>query len=233
MSLVNSNQAVQQLFGVSGSEALRTKANSFLRNGVIPSSLIVDDGFSDPSMGKRGKKWFQPQAVDCLFNALVLDAFFDDTQYVKAIFEVPATRRTSANLCEEILLKAQTVSAVGHLSGKAQQFLCEMREPAFNLRAARLSCPFEAQRLPQMDMALRHTGLLYELLRTQRLSLSFKEQLLLCWLEQDLTGAVTLADQLEPALLHADVALADLVRRVRSEYQEALSFNVLLNLLPD
>ncbi|KIO36319.1 hypothetical protein [Shewanella sp. cp20] len=233
MSLVNTNQAVQQLFGLEGSEALRSKANSYLRNGVIPSSLIVDDGFSDQSMDKRGKKWLKPQAVDCLFNALVLDAFFDDTQYVKAILEVPATRMASANLCEEIVLKAQAVNTVDLLSEAAQQFLDQMRDETFNLRVLRLRCPFDAQRLPQMDMPLRNTGLLYELLRSQRLLLCHKDNILLCLVEHGLSAAINFADQLEPELLQSDLALVGLVQRLRNEYQEAQNFNALLSLLPD
>lgn len=233
MSLVNTNQAVKALFGLEGSEPLRSKANTYLRNGVIPPSLVVDEGFSDASIDKRGKKLLKSQAVDCLFNALVLDGFFNDSKLVKAIFEDSATRVESATLCEEVLLKAQAVNEVMHLSVAAQQFLNQLRDDAFNLRESRLVCPFSEQRLPQMDLAMQNTGLLYQLLRAQRLSLSHKEQILLCWLEQDLLAAAQLADQVDLALLQRDMALAELVQRVRREYQEGQSFNALLNCLPD
>ncbi|NOI89780.1 hypothetical protein F0235_04900 [Vibrio splendidus] len=233
MPLVTTSQAVKDLFGIEGSEPLRSKANSYVRNGVIPASLIVDDGFSDDSMGKRGKKLLKSQAVDCLFNALVLDAFFNDTKFIKAIFEKPATRVGSVTLCEEILLKAQAVTEGTHLSDVAQQFLSQLRDDSFNLREARLICPFSAQRLPQIDMAMHNIGLLYQLLRAQRLSLSHREKILLCWLEQDLVAAAQLVDLIAPALLKSDMALAVLVQRVRQEYQEGQSFNALLNSLPD
>lgn len=233
MSLVNTNQAVKALFGLEDCEPLRSKANTYLRNDVIPSSFVVDEGFSDASVGKRGKKLLKTQAVDCLFNALVLDGFFNDSKFVKTIFEDSATRVESATLCEEVLLKAQAVTEVIHLSVAAQQFLNQLRDDAFNLRGSRLSCPFADQRLPQMDLAMQHTGLLYQLLRSQRLSLSHKEQILLCWFEQDLLAAAQLADQIDLALLQRDTALAALVQRVRREYQEGQNFNALLNILPD
>lgn len=233
MSLVNTNQAVQDLFGIEGSESLRSKANSYLRNGVIPSSAVVEEGFRDKSLDKRAKKWLKPQAVDCLFNALVLDAFFDDTQYVKAIFESSSKRAVSATSCEEILLQAQGVRTAIHLSDVAQQFLSQLRDDSLNLRKSRLTCPFAAQRLPQMDMAMQNTGLLYQLLRAQRLSLSHKENLLLYWCEQDLVAAIQLVEQLDLAILQSDTALAELVQRIRKEYQEAQNFNALLNWLPD
>ncbi|MUK45120.1 hypothetical protein GNP79_08150 [Aliivibrio fischeri] len=233
MSLVTTNQAVKDLFGIEGSEPLRSKANSYLRNGVIPSSLVIDDGFSDESMGKRGKKLLKSQAVHCLFNALVLDAFFNDTKFVKAIFEQSRTRVASVALCEEVLLKAQAVATVSHLSNLAQQFLSQLKDESFNLREYRLTCPFDDQRLPQMDMALQNTGLLYQLLRAQRLSLSHKEQIWLCWLEQDLAAASQLADQVDSALLETDMALKEMVKRAHKEYQEAQSFNALLSSLPD
>lgn len=233
MSLVNTNQAVQDLFGIEGSESLRSKANSYLRNGVIPSSAIVEEGFRDKSSDKRAKKWLKPQAVDCLFNALVLDGFFDDTQYVKAIFESFSKRFEGAILCEEILLQAQGVMAVIHLSEVAQQFLSQLRDDSFNLRKFRLTCPFAAQRLPQMDMAMQNTGLLYQLLRSQRLSLSHKDNLLLYWFEQDLQAAIQLVEQLDVAILQGDTALAELAQTIRKEYFEAQKFNAFLNWLPD
>ncbi|MDF4386331.1 hypothetical protein [Vibrio nereis] len=232
MPLVNSNQAVQQLFGVDGKQ-LRSKANSYLRNGTIPSSAVVDDGFSDSDLGMRGKKLLKSQAVDCLFNALVLDAFFNDTKHVKDIFESASTRVEAAKLCEEILLKAQSVDDKLKLTNESQLFLHQLSDAKFGLRDTRLISPFVEQRLPQMDIAMLNTGLLYHLLRSQRLALSYKESLLLCLLESDLGGAVNIAEQLDSALLADDHLLAALVLRVRQDFQEAQSFNSLLNILPD
>ncbi len=230
MPLVNSNQAVQQLFGVDGKH-LRSKANSYLRNGTIPSSVVVDEGFSDSDLGMRGKKLLKSQAVDCLFNALVLDAFFNDTKYVKEIFESANTRIEATKLCEEILLKAQSVDESAKLTSESQLFLIQLSDAKFGLREKRISSPFIEQRLPQMDIA--NTGLLYYLLRSQRLALSHKESLLLCLLENDLVGAVNVADQIDSALIAEDNLLAALVMRVRQDLQEAQSFNSLLNILPD
>lgn len=232
MPLVNTNQAVQQLFGVDGKH-LRSKANSYLRNGTIPSSAVIDEGFSDSESGRRGKKLLKSQAVNCLFNALVLDAFFNDTKYVKEIFESAKTKTEAAQLCEEVLLKAQSVDESSKLTSEAQLFLIQLRDAKFGLRDTRLTSPFIEQRLPQMDIAMLNTGLLYHLLRSQRLALSHKESLLLCLLESDLAGAVSIADQLDAALLADDHLLAALVMRVRQDFQEAQSFNSLLNILPD
>lgn len=230
MPLVNSNQAVQQLFGVDGKE-LRSKANSYLRNGTIPSSAVIDEGFSDSASGRRGKKLLKSQAVDCLFNALVLDAFFNDTKYVKEIFDSAKTRIEATKLCEEILLKAQSVDERAKLTSESQLFLIQLSDAKFGLREERVTSPFKEQRLPQMDIA--NTGLLYHLLRSQRLALSHKESLLLCLLENDLAGAVNVADQIDSALIAEDHLLAALVMRVRQDLQEAQSFNSLLNILPD
>lgn len=232
MSLVNTNQAVQQLFGVDG-KLLRSKANSYLRNGTIPASAVVDDGFSNSDLGMRGKKLLKSQAVDCLFNALVLDAFFNDTKYVKEIFEKASTRTEAAKLCTEILLKAQSVDSNSKLTSEAQLFLHQLSDAKFVLRDTRLISPFVEQRLPQMDIAMLNIGLLYYLLRSQRLALSHKESLLLCLLEDDLAGAVNIADQIDSALMAKDHLLTALVMRVRQDIQEAQSFNSLLNILPD
>ncbi len=232
MSLVNTNQAVQQLFGVDGKQ-LRSKANSYLRNGTIPPSLVVDDGFSDADLGMRGKKLLKSQAVDCMFNALVLDAFFNDTKYVKEIFDSAKKRTEAAELCEEILLKAQFVDEKTKLTSEAQRFLIQLSDAKFGLRETRLTSPFIEQRLPQMDIAMLNTGLLYHLLRSHRLALSHKESLLLCWLENDLVGAVNVADCIESALMAEDHLLTALVMRVRKDFQEAVSFHALVSSLPD
>ncbi len=230
MSLMNTNQAVQKLFGVDGKH-LRSKANSYLRNGTIPPAAVVDDGFSDAELGMRGKKLLKSQAVDCLFNALVLDAFFNDTKYVKEIFDSAKTRIEATKLCEEILLKAQSVDERAKLISESQLFLIQLSDAKFGLREKRVTNPFIEQRLPQMDIA--NTGLLYHLLRSQRLALSHKESLLLCLLENDLAGAVNVSDQIDSALIAEDHLLAALVMRVRQDLQEAQSFNSLLNILPD
>lgn len=233
MPLVTTNQAVKDLFGVEGSEPLRSKANTYLRNGVIPQKSVIVEGFSDESMGKRGKKLLNSNAVTCLFNALVLDAFFNDPKLVKAIFESKVTRAVNVALCEEVLLKAQSVMSITHLSEVAQQFLNQLRDDSFDFQLARLVCPFASQRLPQMDMALQNSGLLYQLLRSQRLSLSIKEEIILSWLEQDLSTAVRLSEQVDLVLVENDTMLKDIILRARKEYQEGQSFNALLNSLPD
>lgn len=230
MPLVNTNQAVQQLFGVDGKH-LRSKANSYLRNGTIPSSAVVDDGFSDSDLGKRGKNLLKSQAVDCLFNALVLDAFFNDTKYVKDIFENEKTRTKAAKLCEEILFEAQSVNERAKLINESQLFLIQLSDEKFELREKRITSPFTEQRLPQMDIA--NMGLLYRLLRSQRLALTYKESLLLCLLENDFVGAVNVADQIDSRLMAEDHLLATLVTRVRQDFQEAESFHSLLSILPD
>ncbi|MGR4990314.1 hypothetical protein ACPV3U_12135 [Vibrio rotiferianus] len=233
MSLVTTNQAVKDLFGLDGSESLRSKANTYLRNGVIPSELVVEQGFSDASMGKRGKKLLNSNGVNCLFNALVLDAFFYDSKLVKAIFDNKATRAINVALCEEVLLKAQSVTAVDHLSNIAQQFLNQLKDESFDLREVRLVCPFSTKRLPQVDMAMQNTGLLYQMLRSQRLSLSVKEEIILCWVAQDLSAMSILLDKVDISLVENDAMLKEIIQKARQELQEAQKFNSLLNSLPD
>ncbi|MGF1709845.1 hypothetical protein L4C37_04570 [Vibrio kagoshimensis] len=233
MLLKTTNEAVKELFGVEGSEPLRSKANSYLRNKVIPPSAVIEEGFSDKSMGKRGKKRLNSQAINSLFNALVLDAFFNEPKIVKAMFDDQKSRTTHGILCEEILLKAQSVAAKSQLTIVAQQFLDQLLDTSFNMQERRLACPFDSQRLPQMDMAYQNTGLLFHLLRSQRLSLSWKDKILLSWLEQDLFTTVKLVDQVEPSLVEDDVMLKEIVRKVRLEYKQAKSFQSLLNGLPE
>ncbi|MCG9753307.1 hypothetical protein L1D54_22965 [Vibrio brasiliensis] len=232
MPLVTTNQAVKDLFGIEASEPLRSKANTYLRNGVIPSESVVEQGFSDASIGKRGKKLLNSVGVDCLFNALLLDAFFTDTKLVKSIFDNNATRALNVALCEEVLLKSQSVSNVAYLSKVAQEFLNQLSDESLDLRKVRLVCPFTAQRLPQMDMALQNTGLLYQMLRSQRLSLSVREEILLCWLEQDLYATAELSEQVDEEMLKSDAMLSEILKRARQNLQEAKSFNSLLNCLP-
>lgn len=233
MPLVTTSQAVKELFGLNGSEPLRTKANTYLRNGVIPPELVVEEGFSDASMGKRGKKLLNSSGVDCLFNALVLDAFFNDSKLVKAIFNNQTARAKNAALCEEVLLKAQSVHMVSHLSDIAQQFLNQLQDQSVDLRKIRLVCPFPAQRLPQADMAMQNTGLLYQMLRSQRLALPMKEKIILCWLEQDLSTAFKLSHQVDAKIVESDAALHEIIRKVCQDYKEAQSFTSLLNDLPE
>ncbi|PCE67150.1 hypothetical protein [Salinivibrio sp. YCSC6] len=235
MSLMNTNEAVKSLFGVEGSQLLRLKANSYVRNQVIPPTpeWVRKEEFSDASINKRGKTYLTSQGQDCLFNALVLDAFFSDTKFVKKVFDDSSARTESATLCEEILLNAQSVQSTAHLTQAAQQFIGEMQNGGFKLREQRLTSPFPDQRLPNADMAMHNSGLLYQLLRDQRLSLSLKEQILFHWFEQDLTKAAQLAEQVDSALMDRDHGLAALVSRVNQEYQEALRFTSLLNSLPE
>lgn len=233
MSLMNTSKAVQALFGIGDVEHLRAKANSYIRNGVIPPASIVEEGFSDSDMNKRGKKLLKSDAMDCLFNALILDAFFDDTKYVKEIFVSAKTRVNATQLCKEILLKTQSHRGQDNLPANSQEFLTQLADEGFNLRNTKLTSPFIDKRLPQVDIALRNTGLLYHLLRSQRLAISSKEQLVLCLLDQDLIGANTCLAQLDDSQVNEDTTLQGLVSLVKRTHQEAMSFNALLNMLPD
>ena len=233
MSLMNSSKAVQELFGINDVEYLRTKANSYMRNGVIPSSSIVKEGFNDSQMNKRGKKWLKSDAVNCLFNALILDAFFDDTKYVKEVFDSTTTRLDAAQLCEEILIRTQSSQGLNSLPAISREFLRELTDDNFSLRKTRLTSPFSDKRLPQMDISLRNTGLLYHILRSQRLAISFKEQLILCFLEQDLIGANACLSQLDDTQLKEDIVLQGFASFLERTHQEARSFNALLNMLPE
>lgn len=231
MSLINTNQAVLELFGIDGKH-LRAKANSYLRNETIPKSEVKTEGFSDSGTDRRSKHFLTQIGVNCLFNALILDGFFNDTKKVKVIFERSKERASAYDLCCEILFAAQGVKSVGALERNSQAFLAELADDAFNLRSNRLSDPFKSH-LPQMDLSVSNSGLLYQLLRTQRLSLSLKEALLLCLLEGDLDQANQLIKEIDVILIEQDPVLSVLVKRVQKEYQEAQSFNFLLNLLPD
>ncbi|MDN3696098.1 MULTISPECIES: hypothetical protein [Vibrio] len=233
MLLKTTNEAVKELFGVEGSEPLRSKANSYLRNKVIPPKSVVEEGFSDASMGKRGKKRLNSNGVNSLFNALVLDAFFNDPKIVKDMFGNRDTRTTNGILCEEVLLTAQSVVTKSQLTIEAQQFLGQLRDTSFDLQERRLVCPFGSQRLPQMDMTLQNTGLLYHMLRSHRLSLSWKDNILLSWLEQDLSTTAELVEQVDPSLFEDDSMLKAIVHKVRAEYKEAKIFQSLLNSLPE
>ncbi len=230
MPLINTNQAVQQLFGIDGKH-LRTKANSYLRNETIPKSEVRSGGFSDAGTDHRGKKYLTSSGVTCLFNALILDGFFNDTQKVKAIFDQAEARLNAYGLCSEILFSAQSVESVSALDKDSQQFLTELADDNFDLKLTRFSDPFKS-RLPQMDLAVSNSGLLYQLLRAHRLALSQKEALLLCLLENELEQANNLSKEIDRNLLEQDLVLSTLVKKVQKEYQEALSFNSLLNILP-
>lgn len=233
MPLKTTNEAVKELFGLEGCEPLRSKANSYVRNEVISPKSVIEEGFSDASMGKRGKKRLNSKGINCLFNALILDAFFNDPKIVKAIFNNQQTRTTKGLLCEEVLLSAQSVVTKSQLTIEAQQFLDQLRDTSFDLQEQRLVCPFSSQRLPQVDMAIQNTGLLYHMLRSQRLSLSWKDNILLSWLEQDLSTTAELVEQADPSLFEGDSMLKAIVDKVRAEYIEAKKFQSLLNSLPE
>lgn len=228
MSLINTSQAVQELFGMDG-KCLRTKANSYVRNGTIPSSLIKRFPSKTGTEGKESVA-LTSDGVSCLFNALVLDAFYNDTKKVKSIFEKWKERKAAYEECLEGLLSAQQVNQLNALEDKSRAFLQQLSDETFDLRNQRLTNPF-SKHLPQI--ALTNGGLLYELLRNSRLSLSLKDALLLASLENDLEKANCLSLEIDAKLLADDPMLSSLVERVQRDYQEALSFQSLLNLLPD
>ncbi|MBE1275021.1 hypothetical protein [Enterovibrio baiacu] len=230
---MNSNQAVEALFGVEG-KFLRDKANSYIRNKTVPEKAIVREGYSDAQLNMRSKCLVAANALPCLYNALILDAFFNDTKRVKKIMSSVDERLSSCELMKELLLGSQRSdnAQTEHLSPEATAFLREFSSPTFAIQTEKFSNPFIDQKMPQADLALKNSGLLYALLRHHRLRLSLKEQLLIELMGGDLKAAYDLASTIEDDLRYSDPVLADLVDNTKKQYHAAESFQALLNQLP-
>lgn len=229
---INTSQAVERLFGTGG-KCLRNKANSYVRNQTIPPASVDNQGFSDASLNIRGKQLLDTSSLSCLFNALLLDAFFNDTKVVKKIIESPDERASRVPIVEEVLLSAQKVTQISALSASAQAFIGELTSTKFDVYRTRFSSPFNGSKLPQIDLGLHNTGLLYTLLRQNRVGISLKEQLMVEVLEANLEEAHQLLKQIEPELIQQDASLAVITSFVSRQYQEATAFNRLLNQLPE
>ena len=86
-------EALSSLFGsdiLSQTPSLRTKANSFLRNGLLSSQseLIVH----------KNNNSIPETELDTLFNAMLLSAVFADSKEVKAICSEPTKRQQCAEI---------------------------------------------------------------------------------------------------------------------------------------
>ncbi|MEZ8742897.1 hypothetical protein AB6E21_22890 [Photobacterium swingsii] len=232
VSYLNTNQAVKELFGINAS-CLRSKANTFVRNETIPKTLVINEGFADASMGKRGKVHLQPKALVPLFNAFLLDAFLGDPKTVRSAMHEPTKRNSYARLIEEILHNLDTTENKHQLSSAASSFITQLKDPKFSLTEQKLDTPFKDEQLPQLNFKLTNASLLRELLLKNRLALTATEQLLLDFLNNELETAYQIAQTLDSDLLAKDTTLQMLVSFIQQQYKEAVSFTHFLSRLPD
>ncbi|GAB3528415.1 hypothetical protein [Photobacterium alginatilyticum] len=232
VSYLNTNQAVKELFGINAS-CLRSKANTFVRNKTIPKTLVMNEGFADASMRKRGKVHLQPKALIPLFNAFLLDAFLGDSKIVKSTMHEPTKRYSNALLIEEVLHNLDTNKNKHQFSLAASSFIAQLKDPKFNLTERKLDTPFKDEQLPQLNFKLANTSLLRELLLKNRLALTATEQLLLAFLNKELATAYHVTQTLDSELLAQDTTLQMLVSFIQQQYKEAVSFTHFLSSLPD
>ncbi len=130
-------EALRLLFGsdmLREVPSLRTKANSFLRNGLLT--------FKEDLIVHKKSKFIPETELDILFNAMLLSAIFTDSKEVKAIFCEPAKREQCAEIVKAMFTRQHSLAGIALSSSKATAFVTCL-EGNFDLRAERLPNPFK------------------------------------------------------------------------------------------
>lgn len=179
--------ALKLLFGsdmLRGVPSLRTKANSFLRNGVLNFKADLNVHKNNNSIPEN--------ELDTLFNAMLLSAIFADSKEVKAIFCEPMKRQQCAEIVKAMFTRQHSLAGIALSSSKATAFVTCL-EGDFDLRANRLPNPFKT--LPQATLG--NNGSLLRVLLTQAAALEPMDSILMKYLDGEWLEAKALIDQLD------------------------------------
>lgn len=209
-------EALRLLFG-SGMlrevPSLRTKANSFLRNGLLSSQsgLIVH----------KNNNSIPESELDTLFNAMLLSAVFADSKEVKAIFSEPTKRQQCAEIVKAMFTRQHSLAGIALSSSNASDFVACL-EGDFNLRAERLPNPFKT--LPQVTLG--SNGSLLRVLLAQAAVLEPMDSILMKYLDGEWLEAQALINQLDTNVAGVAELKAEIDKKIHEaeEVDELLDF---------
>ena len=179
--------ALRLLFGsdiLSQTSSLRTKANSFVRNGLLNSQSVL--------IVHKNNNSIPETELDTLFNAMLLSSIFADSKEVKAIFCEPLKRKQYAEVVKAMFTRQQSLAGIALSSSKATAFVTCL-EGDFDLRAERLPNPFKT--LPQATLG--SNGSLLRVLLAQAAVLEPMDSILMKYLDGEWLEAKALIDQLD------------------------------------
>ena len=180
-------EALKLLFGsqvLVEAPSLRTKANSFLRNGVVSFQADLNVHKNTNSIPES--------ELDTLFNAMLLSSIFADSKEVKAIFSEPEKRVQCAEVVKVMFTRQHSLAGIALSSSNAGAFVASL-EGDFDLRAERLPNPFKT--LPQATLG-KNTSLLRVLL-AQAAVLEPMDSILMKYLDGEWLEAKALIDELD------------------------------------
>ena len=208
--------ALRLLFGsdiLSQTPSLRTKANTFLRNGLLSSQseLIVH----------KNNNSIPESELDTLFNAMLLSAVFADSKEVKAIFSEPTKRQQYAEIVKAMFTRQHSLAGIALSSSKATAFVTCL-EGDFDLRAKRLPNPFKT--LPQATLG--SNGSLLRVLLTQAAVLEPMDSILMKYLDGEWLEAKALIDQVDANASGVSELKAEIDKKIHEaeEVDELLDF---------
>jgi hypothetical protein len=209
--------ALRLLFGseiLADVPSLRTKANSFLRNGLLSSQseLIVH----------KNNNSIPESELDTLFNAMLLSAIFADSKEVKAIFCEPAKRQQSTEIIKAIFTRQHSLAGIALSSSKATAFVTCL-EGDFDLRAERLPNPFKT--LPQVTLG--NNSSLLRVLLAQAAALEPIDSILMKFLDGEWLEAQVLISQLDTNV----AGVAELKAEIDKKIHEAEEVDDLLDFM--
>ncbi|WP_137169437.1 hypothetical protein [Marinomonas sp. FW-1] len=209
--------ALRFLFGsdiLSQTPSLRTKANSFLRNGLLSSQseLIVH----------KNNNSIPETELDTLFNAMLLSAVFADSKEVKAIFCEPTKRQQCAEIVKAMFIRQHSLAGIALSSSEATAFVSCL-EGDFDLRAARLPNPFKT--LPQVTLG--SNGSLLRVLLAQAAVLEPMDSILMKYLDGEWLEAQALIRQLDTNV----AGVAELKAEIDKKIHEAEEVDDLLDFM--
>ena len=139
------SEALSLLFGsniLANVPSLRTKANSFLRNGVL--------NFKADLITHNNKNVIPESELDTLFNAMLLSSIFTNSKEVKAIFCEAAKRQQCAGIVKAMFTRQHSLAGIALSSSKATAFVTCL-EGGVDLRANRLPNPEAKALIDQLD----------------------------------------------------------------------------------
>lgn len=198
-------EALRLLFGAQvlvETPSLRTKANSFLRNGVL--------NFKADLNVHKNTNTIPENELDTLFNAMLLSSIFADSKEVKAIFCKPEKRANCVDVVKAMFTRQHSLAGIALSSSEASAFIACL-EGDFDLRAERLPNPFNT--LPQATLG-SNTSLLRVLL-AQAAILEPMDSILIKYLDGDWLEAKALIDELDTSVSGVAELKAEIEKKIR------------------
>ncbi|RBO83481.1 hypothetical protein [Marinomonas aquiplantarum] len=210
-------EALRLLFGsdmLREVPSLRTKANSFLRNGLLT--------FKEDLIVHKKSKFIPETELDTLFNAMLLSSIFTDSKEVKAIFCEPEKRAQCAEVVKAMFTRQHSLAGIALSSSKTTTFVTCL-EGDFDLRANRLPNPFKT--LPQATLG--SNGSLLRVLLAQAAVLEPMDSILMKYLDGEWLEAQALISQLDINL----AGVAELKAEIDKKIHEAEEVDDLLDFM--